>query len=210
MKVIAAFVLLLGCFLAIRWLARLYCWFLEDFDRTTKSTRKWPLNTLWLLAIFILVPTTRADTTQTWDVTANCSQPACFDPANLSAVLTTTLESGTFYDPVHDTYFTGSEPVITSFSGTFDDAPITDLGGWLLNGNPYGGMWFTAGGIGYALFWDGIAFIQNSTLQVEFVNWSAVDPVGVPEPRTILLLTVPLLLGLMKWAQMSLRKYSAR
>ena len=29
---------------------------------------------------------------------------------------------------------------------------------------------------------------------------------GLPEPSTLLLLTVPILLGLMSWAQLSLRK----
>ena len=47
----------------------------------------------------------------TWDVQASCYQmnqysPPCFDPAIIDAVLTTTLETGTFYNSVQDVRFT--------------------------------------------------------------------------------------------------------
>ena len=42
------------------------------------------------------------------------------------------------------------------------------------------------------------------------ISYALDGPVVAPEPATLLLLTVPLLLGLMRWAQMSLRKLSVR
>jgi hypothetical protein len=160
-----------------------------------------------VFAVFALVFTSLvpcyADT-QTWDVTASCNPqfttfgPACTVPAEINAVFTTTPESGTFFNPVQDVSFTGTEPVVTSFSGTFNGAPITNVSGWM-QGNLPGDIGFTSGGINYSLWWDGNTFFQpqNQFLETEYLNWSAIDPVGIPEPSTLLLLTVSLLLSLL-------------
>ncbi len=54
-----------------------------------------------------------------------------------------------------------------------------------------------------------VAFYVNGVLWQpgDVINFGDV-PVVTPEPATLLLLTVPLLLALMRWAQMSLRKLS--
>jgi hypothetical protein len=118
------------------------------------------------------------------------------------------MESGTFFNAVQDVDFTGVEPVITSIVGTFDGEPITSGGGWMLGSFP-GGIGFEAGGVNYTMWWDGVTFFDPvNDFSAEYINWSAVH---VPEPPLFwLLLTALSLLGLMRWAQMSLRKLSGR
>ena len=158
-----------------------------------------PVKIASLALALLFASMAHADTTtQTWDVTASCYQqnqfsPPCFDPANINAVLTTTMESGTFYNSVQDVTFTGTEPVITGFSGTFDGQPIASVGGWLLNGYPVGGIGIEVGGVDYSLWWDGIFFLEpQGSLNPEYLNWTAVDP--APEPPLFWMLLIGLCL----------------
>jgi hypothetical protein len=165
----------------------------------------------------------------TWDVTAsactNDPPPDCVGPANLSAVFATIEETGTFEYPFTGGTIEGTFPVITSMSGTFNGEPIS-LGPLLQGANgaivnyPFttaGGtpedVTFSEGGDICELNFDNGEGVELSCFQGinTFVNWSAVD---VPEPSSATLLmislSVLLLLGLMRWAQMSLRKLSGR
>jgi hypothetical protein len=172
-----------------------------------------------LLFALTLAATAQADTTQTWNISTSCNPtffiapPPCQQAANINAVFTTTLESGTFYEEVSDQLFTGSAFVVTSISGTFDGLPMSLVVlpqvDWM-NGELPENIWFSAGGAEYALLYDGLftlapasAVNQNTW---EYLNWNATDPAAVPEPSTLLLLTVPLLLALMLWARKSLRR----
>jgi hypothetical protein len=138
----------------------------------------------------------------------------CPDPVVINAVLTTQMETGSFFDTTTDMAFTGTEPVVTNVAGTLDGlsmsliaAPMFD---WL-NGSQPEGICFAAGGTNYCLNTDfgNYYLTTNATGEIEYLNWSAIDPASpVPEPSTIMLLTALLLLGLMRWAQMNLRKLS--
>jgi len=178
-----------------------------------------------VFSVFVLflagLAPTHADTTQTWDVTASCqanvSYP-CF-ASSLNAVFTTELETGTFESTDNFNVFTGTEPVVIGISGTLDGMPMTflppsnPLFGWIEFGLPEG-VCFAAGGSRYCALSDIDTVLLTPSANdnaYEFMNWSALGPLSpVPEPSTILLLTMPLLLGLSCWAQMSLRKLSAR
>ena len=178
---------------------------------------------VFVLVFASLVPT-YADTTQTqtWNVTAVCQEgiPSfpCF-AQSLTAVFTTQLETGTFVSTDNLGVFTGTEPVVIGMTGTLDGVPLTFVPqgppfgpfGWLDNGAPEG-IGFMAGGVGYGAVSDIDTVIFSSSANppgvYEFMNWSAVEV--VPEPSALLLLTALLLLALMRWAQLSLRKLSGR
>ena len=158
-----------------------------------------------VLGLFLacLVPC-YASSTQTWDVTASCNpafyiQTPCATPANISAVFTTTLESGSFYSDEGHYTFTGQEPVVTDITGTFNGSAMTLLnlgnGGDWMSGNMPQDVTFMAGGSQYDLFLEYSFFgpvAQGVDGSFDYLNWSASDPVGVPEPATILLLTLAL------------------
>ena len=177
----------------------------------------------FVLVLAGLVPC-YADTTQTWVIAGHCAtdpgDASCFDPANFAATITVTPEEGTFFQ--YDAgFFTGVEPVITAFSGTLDGQQITSAEGWLLPSGLPGGIGFVVDGLTYEMVIDGaVQFFPpasllppNSDTPFEWMDWtSAVDPPSpVPEPSAAwLLITALLSLGLMRWAQMSLRKLSER
>ena len=191
-----------------------------------------------IFAVFVLVlaglVSTHGDTTQTqtWDVVAACQLGdsvagfPCIAPSVISATFTTQLETGNFAFTSEPTNFCTvpcTEPVVTGISGTFDGQSMTltispGPFDWLLVGCPTcgalpEGVDFTANGNAYTLWWDGYTFLTtdtNGATSTEVMDWSAAESSPVPEPSTILLLTVPLLLALSRWAQLSLRKYSAR
>ena len=156
----------------------------------------------------------------TWDVQASCNPqyyqqtPVCATPAVINAVFTTTLETGYFYDPANDESYYGQASVVTGIAGTFDGAAMQLVpgNGWMQTDLPED-VAFTEGGNEWVLFFDGYFYLQPIPwvapwTQVEYLNWSAVD---VPEPPLFwLLLTALSFLGLSRWAQLSLRKYSAR
>lgn len=158
-----------------------------------------------------------ADTTQTWNLTANCSETLgdapCVDPANISATFTTQMVFGTYVDPSG----TGVpqqeiEPLIETLTGTYDGQAMTLATGnaWMDEFVSFPQMlYFMAGGETYILFWDGAPEIQLATNpNTEILNGIAVD---LPEPPLFwLLLTALSLLGLMPWAGMNLRKFSMR
>jgi hypothetical protein len=174
---------------------------------------------VFVLVLAGLVPT-HADTTQKWALTSGCNPEfnpdGCFDTAQIRAVLTTTMENGTFTESNGDVTFTGVAPVVTNIVGTFDGMPMTlistpgEAGNWLLGNLPQD-VTFMAGGIEYDIFWDSDIFLvqipSGPQLNQEVIGWNAVP---VPEPNTLLLFSVPLFLGLSRWAQMSLRKLSER
>ena len=174
---------------------------------------------VFVLFLTCLVPA-RADT-QTWNITATCNPDAMFPPqficnypSNINAVFTTQLETGTFHEFEFGNTFTSANVVI-GISGTFNGLAMTLVpnppGDWLHADLPEEVL-FMAGGVQYNLFpdFDQVWLIQPSGA-TEPLIWSAVDVTSpVPEPATILLLTLPLLLGLSKWAQMSLRRLSDR
>jgi hypothetical protein len=167
-----------------------------------------------------LIPS-HADATQTWNLTASCEEvplvSVCTDPANINAVLVTQMEFGTFVDPSGlGIPETGVEPFITSITGTYDGfaMSLAPGDGWMdviVPGAPFPQLTsFMAGGNEYLLYWDGFAYVdpQSNANPREALNWTAVD---VPEPPFFwLLLTALSLLGLSRWAQMSLRKLSGR
>ena len=191
-----------------------------------------------IFAVFVLVLTglvpTHADTTQTqtWNVAASCQLGdsaagfPCVEPSVINAVFTTQMETGLFAltsDPTIRCIDPCPAPVVTDISGTFDGLPMTLIGesgspfNWLLvscNPTPTTcgaipeGVSFIAGGNQYLLWYDGSVFLTNqSPFSIEVMNWSAVE--SVPEPPLFwLLLTALSFLGLSRWAQLSLRKYS--
>ena len=154
--------------------------------------------------------------TQTWDVTASCNPqsyqqlPACATPANINAVFTTTLESGTFYSETGGFTFTGTAYVVTNITGTFNGLQmaggVTGTPGesnWMQDGDLPQDVTFTAGGNEYDLFYDGLFTLATVpgppfSSDWEYLNWSAVDPVGVPEPN-IALLAIIGIMGLGIW-----------
>jgi hypothetical protein len=182
-----------------------------------------------VFALFVLVLSaglvpTHADTaqTQTWQVTGECEDAStyyvCETPSIPSAVVTTELEPGTFFDGTAQETFTGMAPVVMNMVGSFDGLPIsftpppdpTAPGvGWM-DAYPEG-LCFGAGNAGYCvnMIFDDAFMAGPFAHQYEIMGWNAVEiPNPVPEPATILLLSVPLMLGLMRWAQMSLRRLS--
>ena len=180
-----------------------------------------------------LVPC-QADTTptQTWNVVAMCDPtlnpiaPFCGLPAKIEAVFTTQLRTGEFFDPEDTDFFEGTNAVVTNITGTFDGLPITfsppaegeTLTGWLADNGFPEGVGFAAGGIRFDLsFEDGNIFLScfstmpcgitpiGTLFPMETMDWSAVQ--NVPESSLFwMLLTGLSLLGLSRWAQMSLRK----
>ncbi len=183
-----------------------------------------------IFSVFVLVLTCglvpcQADTTptQTWNVTATCDPDidfpfttVCTVPANIKAVFTTQIETGTFWDPVDGEFFEPpeGEPVVTNITGTFDGLPMTEVPG----SGPFVGylgpapvdIAFVAGGIEYELSREvpSDIFLDSANVH-ETLAFSAVE--NVPEPRGFwMLLTGLFLLGLSRWAQMSLRKLSDR
>jgi hypothetical protein len=178
-----------------------------------------------VFAIFVLVLTglvpTHADTTQTWNLTASCTETLgglpCVDPAIINATFTTQMVFGTYVDPSG----TGLpqqeiEPLIETLTGTFDGQAMTlttvsSAGPWMDTFVSFPQMlYFMADGQTYVLFWDGSPEIQSQSNPNpnEILTGSAVD---VPEPPLFwLLLTALSLLGLSRWAQTSLRKLSGR
>jgi hypothetical protein len=174
---------------------------------------------LFVLVLAGLVPT-HADT---WNVTASCNAQipffpplGCANPANINAVFTTQPEFGNFFDISFGVELTGvTEPVVTNITGTFDGitmtlVPVPQLD-WLAGGTPED-VAFMAGGVEYTLWWDGFYFIgtlPQPDINKETLNWNAVE--SVPEPPLFWMLCNALsLLGLSRWAQMSLRKMSGR
>ena len=187
-----------------------------------------------VFALFVLVLTglvpTRADTTQvhTWDITATtcfvCESdsyglPPNPQPVNLYAVFTVTpvLATGQFWDEgIADFYPYQLVDEVTGITGTLNGQPVTlgapavGAGSWLALNGDIGTVWYDVNGVPGVP--AGVIYTDSVYDEVSGIPvfWSATDPVGLPEPATLLLLTVPLSLGLMRWAQMSLRKYSAR
>jgi|SRR6267154_2683807 len=173
------------------------------------------LKTIALVALLGLASTAHADTTptQTWNVTTGCNPEfnngACFDPAQMSAVMTTTMETGTFFDTEGDFSFTGTVPVVTSIVGTFDGFAMTlvpnGTGDWLNFSYPED-VEFSANGSIYDIWHDGDFFMQKDTpFNTEVVGWSAVDPISIPEPGEWILT----LLGcdlLLVWAKLRMRR----
>lgn len=177
-----------------------------------------------VFATFVLVlaslVSTHADTTQTWDVTASCTTAdglACPDPANISAVFTTEMVTQVYVDPSGSEVPTlMTEMAITDIQGTYDGQPMLfAFSGFFCppfmqpDGTPECPS-FIAGGNQYVLETLGYTFLEGDTGAnvglFETLDWNAVE---VPEPPLFwLLLTALLLLGLSKWAQMSLRKLS--
>jgi hypothetical protein len=183
-----------------------------------------------IFSVFVLVLTCglvpcQADTTptQTWNVVAMCDgdidfpfTTVCTVPANINAVFTTRIETGTFWDPVDEEFFVPpeGEPVVTNIAGTFDGLPMTlvphsePFQGYL--GPSPANIDFVAGGIEYELSREvpNDIFLDSTNVH-ETLAFSAVE--NVPEPRAFwLLLTALLMLALSRWAQMSLRKLSNR
>ena len=192
------------------------------------------VSAIFVLVFACLIPA-HADT-QTWDITATmfCGSPLdnCSTPFTLNATMTTQTETGLFYSVFQGESLPGTWPVETSITGTFDGMSISTpdltpgpngITAWLLETGSFivpMGIEFEAGGDIYTILYDAgyqiFDLTHQNALNGEQVLWNIVDPAtgvgfsSVPEPSTLLLLTVPLLLGLSKWAQMSLRKLSAR
>ena len=188
-----------------------------------------------LVLTFGLVPC-QADTTptQTWNVVAMCDPtlnpiaPFCGLPATINAVFTTQLQTGLFFDPEDTDFFEGTNAVVTNIAGTFDGLPMTlvpggesePFTGWLDDSGLPEGVDFVAGGIRFDLsFEGGNVFLScfstmpcgitpiGTLFPMETMDWSAVQ--NVPESSLFwMLLTGLSLLGLSRWAQMSLRKLS--
>ena len=175
---------------------------------------------VFVLVLVGLVPC-HADTTQTWNVTASCTTAdglACPDPANISAVFTTELITQIYVDPSGSEEPTlETEMALMGFQGTYDGQPMSGgIGAGCIPFLQPGGspecVSFGAGGFQYVLMTLGFTFLEGNTGAnvglFETLDWNAVE---VPEPPLFsLLLTALLLLGLSRWAQMSLRKLSGR
>jgi hypothetical protein len=165
----------------------------------------------FVLVLAGLVPTHADTTTQTWAFNEIC-QGNCNTPANINAIATTQMEQGLFFEAETGDIFSGTEPVVTGISGTFDGLAmslgIVDPLGFLpwINNSAPEGIPFTAGSQAYVLTWDGDfkLFLPDGSFEI-----LTDPPAAVPEPSTLFLLTALLLLALMRWAQMSLRKLSA-
>ena len=179
---------------------------------------------LFVLVLGGLVPC-YADTTQTqtWNIQTSCNPqfyqqvPPCQTPANINAVFTTTLESGTFYSETGDFTYTGTAYVVTNITGTFDGLPMTGgvtgppgRSNWMEAGDLPQDVTFTAGGNEYDLFYDGLftlAAVPGPPFSSdwEYLNWNAIGPTApVPEPSTLLLLIVPLLLAVLSGSRQEL------
>jgi hypothetical protein len=162
---------------------------------------------VFVLFLACLVPC-YADTTQTWTVSASCSHTSssftCPDPDTISATFTTQLETGTFELSDEPIFITGTVPVITNISGTFDGLPMALISvpgsDWLLTGcdaitciaEPED-VFFSAGANTYLLFYAGDAMLQTVPFNgnIDALTWSAVDP--VPEPSLFSMLLVGLI-----------------
>jgi hypothetical protein len=173
----------------------------------------------FFVLVLAYVVSTPADTTQTWVVTATCIDESaegipCTLPGNISAVFTTQLETGTFIDSEEGENhpFTGTEAVVTNISGTLDGQAMSLVpfpeNDWIQQDGTPEDILFDAGGQQYSLHFDN--GVRLSTFDdFELLEWSAVAT--VPEPAIFWMLsTALLLLGLSRWAQVSLQKLSGR
>ena len=155
---------------------------------------------LMLAATLILSQCVHADTTQTWDITANqnCYECPPDPPFSLSATLTTELVTGTFDWTAYAITFYGTVPVPIAMTGTFNGLPVMlvnappDSNGipdsFLLGTRPEL-IYFEAGGI--------IHFIDDDLDKIllddgEPINWNIVETTGAPEPSAIMLLGIGL------------------
>jgi hypothetical protein len=176
----------------------------------------------FVLVLAALVPA-HADTTHTWDVSANltCSNPfdPCDAPFTLDATMTTQTETGLFYVEFQGEAEQGTYPVETGITGTFNGEAITYPGpipayeplgiysflyltGSFVVPNVPEGIVFEADGVGYQILYDGSIRIfptdlpndSSNPFNGEDVAWSAVDVTHVPEPAAVWLLLTALLL----------------
>jgi hypothetical protein len=153
---------------------------------------------LLLAGVLILSQCLRADTTQTWDITASdncndCQHPPFF----LAATLTTKLVPGTFDWTAYDDLIYGPEPVPIAITGTYNGLPVMLVApppdryglpdSFLYYGRPEQ-IWFEAGGVTHNLEDD----LDKILLDVVPINWTIVETTGVPEPSAITLLRIGL------------------
>lgn len=156
-------------------------------EKQHRSLRMWSLSIFALVMLCLLNTCDAQADTQTWNVVTGCNPEfnpvgGCFVPAQMSAVMITTMETGTFYDSEGDFTFTGTVPVVTSITGTFDGLAMTlvpnGTGDWLNNSLPED-VSFSAGGNTFDIWQDAGVFLQeNGPPVTEQIGWSAVDPVA--------------------------------
>src|SRR6202041_2979918 len=130
---------------------------------------------------------------------------ACPDPANITAVFTTELITQIYVDPSgSEEPMLETEMAVMGFQGTYDGQRMSGAAYGCIPFLQPGGSpectSFIAGGEQYVLNTLGYTFLEGDTAAnvglFETLNWSAVE---VPEPSTLMLFTVPLLLVLMRW-----------
>jgi hypothetical protein len=140
------------------------------------------------------------------DVSAiTCSEcwPGVTQPAvSVNAVMTVLPATGTFYDPWHQNYFTGTELEVVAINGMLNSSdPISMIraphgdGSWLNSDYSLGYVNFSAGGFNSVLFNDSAFNLLDTATGGGYgtntpVIWNAVQ---APEPPSVLLLALGLL-----------------
>ncbi len=154
-----------------------------------------------LLAAALLAFLATAAQADTVDITVTTCLCGINDatPIDLQAQLTVEQVTGTFFQPDGAYLFTNTVDEITALTGTvngysmtLDQAPYGD-GSWIYApgyGAPYqlGAIYFSADGIPSWMFNDVDNYLEGFA-GGNLVTYEATDPVGAPEPATLLLLS---------------------
>jgi hypothetical protein len=159
------------------------------------------------LAALLLASAARADSnTAIWNVIATpadsssaqlCSNGLPCPPISFTAQMTTEIEPVVYNGGPIGT--ASEEPIVVALSGLFDgEYPMTlvqapEGEGFMDGGIPDGIVYFSAEGVTWSVYYDFENFIVSSSLESNYVNWTATDPAaGVPEPTTYAMLMMGL------------------
>jgi hypothetical protein len=176
-----------------------------------------------ILGLLLLCPFTRADQVQLVAVSAvDC--PACWGtpfapPPNLPTVdldleLTVEPVTGTFWNPYYGITDTMTVDEVLSMTGTLNGDSVTlapppaGNGDWLIPGSfALGDLCFTSDGEQYCAWNDDANNLLSNSSTFEPITWDAADPVATPEPTTLLLTEIGIVLVFLGFRRHSRLKF---